>query len=33
MGLHRRPDNEIGANADWMVRLNNHFYTDASAGA
>ena len=32
-GLHRTPDNTIGDNAVWIVRLNNHFYTDASAGA
>ena len=24
LGLHRRPDNEIGANAIWEVALNNH---------
>ncbi len=33
MGLSRRPDNTIGDNAKWEVRLNNHFYTDAAAGA
>jgi len=33
LGLQRRPDNEIGNWADWIVRLNNHFYTDAVAGA
>jgi len=32
-GLVRTPDNTIGDNAMWIVRLNNHFYTDASAGA
>lgn len=32
-GLLRSPDNTIGDNAVWIVRLNNHFYTDASAGA
>ena len=33
VGLDDTPDNDIGDNADWIVRLNNHFYTDASAGA
>lgn len=33
LGLARRPDNVIGANAVWEVRLNNHFYVDAQAGA
>lgn len=33
VGLAQRPDNAIGNNAKWLVRLNNHFFTDASAGA
>lgn len=33
VGLDDTPDNDIGNNADWIVRLNNHFYVDASAGA
>lgn len=33
MGLVRRDDNEIGANAKWLVRLNNHFLVDGVAGA
>lgn len=32
-GLVRRPDNEIGANAKWLVRLNNHQIVDGTAGA
>ena len=24
VGLDRRPDNEIGTNADWIVKINNH---------
>lgn len=31
--LARRPDNEIGTNAKWLVRLNNHQYVDGTAGA
>lgn len=31
--LSRRPDNAIGANADWLVRLNNHQFVDGTAGA
>lgn len=31
--LAHRPDNEIGANAKWLVRLNNHAYVDGFAGA
>lgn len=27
------PDNEVGTNAKWIVRLNNHFHVDAQAGA
>lgn len=33
VGLDDVPNNDIGNNADWLVRLNNHFYVDASAGA
>lgn len=33
VGLERKPDNSIGANANWLVRLNNHAYVDAFAGA
>lgn len=33
IGLHRTPDNTIGNNAVWEVRLNNHFFVDAQAGA
>ena len=33
MGLADREDNEIGDNANWIVRLNNHFLVDAQAGA
>lgn len=33
VGAVRRPDNEIGTNAKWFVRLNNHFLVDAQAGA
>jgi hypothetical protein len=32
-GLDDTPDNAIGINADWLVRLNNHFFVDGSAGA
>lgn len=32
-GLAQRPDNEIGANANWLVRLNNHQFVDGVAGA
>lgn len=32
-GLVQRPDNEIGSTAKWLVRLNNHFLVDGSAGA
>jgi hypothetical protein len=32
-GLNRVPDNEIGTNAQWLVRLNNHFLVDGVAGA
>jgi hypothetical protein len=33
VGLAKRPDNEIGTNAVWEVRLNNHFFVDGVAGA
>lgn len=33
VGLVSAPDNTIGDNAAWLVRLNNHFFVDASAGA
>lgn len=33
VGLAQRGDNEIGTNAVWEVRLNNHFYVDGVAGA
>lgn len=33
MGLVRRPDNEIGDHAKWIVRLNNHAYVDGNTGA
>lgn len=33
LGLVQRDDNEIGTNAKWLVRLNNHFFVDAQAGA
>jgi hypothetical protein len=32
IGLVQRPDNEIGTNAKWLVRLNNHAYINASVG-
>ncbi|MCF4166340.1 hypothetical protein L2U69_11850 [Zavarzinia compransoris] len=32
-GLANTPDNAIGDYAKWLVRLNNHFYVDGSAGA
>ena len=32
-GLANRPDNAIGTNAKWLVRLNNHFLVDGVAGA
>lgn len=32
-GLAQRPDNEIGTNANWLVRLNNHQFVDGVAGA
>lgn len=30
--MSRRPDNEIGTNAKWLVRLNNHQYVDGTTG-
>lgn len=33
LGKADRPDNEIGANANWLVRLNNHQFVDGVAGA
>ena len=30
--LADRPDNEVGAYAKWLVRLNNHQYVDGSLG-
>lgn len=32
IGFPARPDNEIGANAKWLVRLNNHAFIDAATG-
>ena len=31
--LVNRPDNVIGDNAKWLVRLNNHAFVDGNAGA
>lgn len=33
VGLHKRPDNAFGNWQDMIVRLNNHYLVDASAGA
>lgn len=33
IGLSRKQKNEIGTNANWLVRLNNHFFVDGQAGA
>lgn len=33
VGLVQRPDNAIGTNGKWLVRLNNHFFVDGVAGA
>ena len=33
LGYVQRVDNEVGANAKLLVRLNNHFLVDAQAGA
>ena len=31
--LAQRQDNEIGTNAKWLVRLNNHAFVDGNTGA
>lgn len=31
--MARKPDNEIGDNANWLVRLNNHAFVDGNTGA
>ncbi|MEM7283308.1 MAG: hypothetical protein AAF438_16955 [Pseudomonadota bacterium] len=31
--LAQREDNEIGTNANWLVRLNNHAFVDGNTGA
>lgn len=31
--LARKADNEIGTNANWLVRLNNHAFVDGNTGA
>lgn len=33
IGFVQRPDNEIGANAKVLVRLNNHSFVDGNTGA
>lgn len=33
VGLWQSPDNAIGTNAKWLVRLNNHAFVDGFAGA
>lgn len=33
VGLYQRPDNAIGTEAKWLVRLNNHQFVDGTAGA
>ncbi len=33
LGLERLPDNSIGDNAMWLVRLNNHTMIDGNTGA
>jgi len=33
VGIYRAPDNSIGNNTEWLVKLNNHFFKDSSAGA
>lgn len=33
VGAVQRADNEIGANAKWLVRLNNHAFVDGNVGA
>jgi len=32
IGLLRKVDNEIGTNAEWLVRINNHQYTKNATG-
>ena len=32
IGLVQRPDNAVGANAKWLVRLNLHQYVNAAVG-
>ena len=32
VGLARRPDNAVGANAKWVVRINRHQYANQVAG-
>ena len=32
VGLVNRPDNAIGANAKWLVRINRHLYANQVAG-
>lgn len=32
LGLDDTPDNAIGDNANWLVRLNNHFMVDGTTG-
>lgn len=32
IGLAQRADNEVGVNARWLVRLNNHQYINAAVG-
>ena len=32
IGLVQRADNEVGANANWLVRLNVHQYVNAAVG-
>ena len=33
LGLVQRPGNEIGVNGKWLVKLNQHFYSNDSPGA
>ena len=33
VGLAQSMDNEIGTNANWLVRLNNHAFIDGNTGA
>jgi len=32
VGLHQSPDNEVGTNAVWKVRISKHQYNSATAG-